>query len=213
MKIELRDDSVVIEGYVNAVERDSKPLISRLGRFIERICAGAFDKAIKRNNDVHILLNHNWKRDLGSTSKGNLSLKEDNIGLWVRTIIDDKEVIEKARAGKLSGWSFGFSDREVVNSQRDGMLARDVRDLDLYEVSLLDDTKTPAYNGTLVNVRDDGEAEYHSEAFNDAVEVLDNTTPNKETRDNESALEQTNNTSEAIDYSKYENLIKEMKGE
>ena len=42
MKIQIRADSVVIEGYVNAVERPSKPLISRFGQFIEKICAGAF---------------------------------------------------------------------------------------------------------------------------------------------------------------------------
>ena len=85
MKINIREDKVEIEGYVNAIERYSKPLMSRIGQFIERICKGAFKKAINRNNDIHILLNHDWKRDLGSTKLGNLELKEDNIGLLVRS--------------------------------------------------------------------------------------------------------------------------------
>ena len=63
MEIRVKEDSVEIEGYVNAVERASKPLMSRVGQFIERICKGAFKKALKRNNDVHILLNHDWNRD------------------------------------------------------------------------------------------------------------------------------------------------------
>lgn len=214
MRIELRNDSVIIDGYVNAVERDSKPLWSRVGRFIERICAGAFDKAIKRNDDIHILLNHNWNKDLGSTKAGNLELKEDNIGLKARAEITDKEVIEKARAGRLVGWSFGFTDVDVENGTNNGMPTRAVKDLNLFEVSILDDTKTPAYNGTLVTVRAEGdEAEYHAETFNDGVEVIDNTEDVKEREETKEEPQQTDKTAEAIDYTKYENLIKEMKGE
>ena len=214
MRIELRNDSVIIDGYVNAVERDSKPLWSRVGRFIERICAGAFDKAIKRNDDIHILLNHNWNRDLGSTKAGNLELKEDNIGLKARATITDKEVIEKARAGRLVGWSFGFTDVDVENGNINGMPTRAVKDLNLFEVSILDDTKTPAYNGTLVTVRAEGdEAEYRADTFNDGVEVIDNTEDVKEREETEEEPKQTDKTAEAIDYTKYENLIKEMKGE
>lgn len=214
MRIELRNDSVIIDGYVNAVERDSKPLWSRVGRFIERICAGAFDKAIKRNDDIHILLNHNWDKDLGSTKAGNLELKEDSIGLKARATITDKEVIEKARAGRLVGWSFGFADVDVENGSINGMPTRAVKDLNLFEVSILDDTKTPAYNGTLVTVRAEGdEAEYRADTFNDGVEVIDNTEDVKEREETEEEPKQTDKTAEAIDYTKYENLIKEMKGE
>ena len=113
MEVNIRNDHVEIEGYVNAVERNSKPLSSRLGRFVERIDKGAFSDAIKRNSDIHVLLNHDWTRDLGSTSKGNLELEEDNIGLHARAQIYDKDVIEKARNRQLTGWSFGFTDRDV----------------------------------------------------------------------------------------------------
>lgn len=160
MKIKIRSDSVEIEGYVNAVERASKPLWSRIGQFIERICTGAFKKALKRANDVAILLNHDWNRQLGSTKQGNLELEEDNIGLHARAIITDPEVIEDARRGDLVGWSFGFKDRDVENAMEDGLPLRKVRDLDLFEVSLLNRKMTPAYNGTLVTTRAvDGEEE------------------------------------------------------
>lgn len=148
MKVHIRNESVEIEGYVNAIERNSKPLMSRIGQFIERICKGAFSKAIKRNDDIHILLNHDWARDLGSTKQGNLELHEDNIGLHARATITDKEVVEKARQGDLVGWSFGFQDREVDQTVEHGMPMRAVKDLDLFEVSILDRSKTPAYDGT-----------------------------------------------------------------
>ena len=139
MKIQIRADSVVIEGYVNAVERASKPLISRFGEFIEKICAGAFGRALERNKDVRILLNHEPARDLGGTGTGELELTEDAIGLHARAVITDKEVIEDARRGDLVGWSFGFTDRDVSVTQDNetGFPFRAVSDLELYEVSLL----------------------------------------------------------------------------
>lgn len=159
MIIKLRQDSVTIEGYVNAVERNSKPLNERGVTFIERIASGAFKRAIARAKDIRILLNHNWAKDLGGTADGTLELEEDNIGLKARATITDAEVIEDARRGDLVGWSFGFRDEDVtqLRDEESGLPLRKVNDLDLFEVSLLNRKKSPAYIGTLVNVRDDGE--------------------------------------------------------
>ena len=179
MKINIRADSVTIEGYVNAVERASKPLISRFGQFIERICAGAFGRALKRNSDVRILLNQNPKRDLGGTGTGELELTEDNIGLKARAVITDAQVIEDAKRGNLVGWSFGFMDRDVDVTQDSvtGLPLRMVRDLDLKEVSILNREKIPAYDGTLVNVRDDGKDVYIGEDNKpEVIETIDETT-------------------------------------
>ena len=230
MKVNIRADSVEIEGYVNAVERASKPLMSRVGQFIERICKGAFKKALKRNDDVHILLNHDWNRDLGSTKKGNLELVEDNIGLRAKATITDKEVIEKARNGELVGWSFGFQDREVENTIERGIPHRAVKDLDLAEVSILDKRKTPAYDGTLIMARDDNEElHFRGEDFIDEItvrddtpevqkepqEALDNEMKNNEVQEVEPKQQEVveNIDNQEIDYSKYENMLKEMKEE
>lgn len=236
MKINVRADTVEISGYVNAVERNSKPLMSRIGQFIERICKGAFKKAIKRNNDIHILLNHNWERDLGSTKEGNLELNEDNIGLFARATINDPEVVEKARNGDLVGWSFGFADRDVQNSLENGIPTRAVKDLDLYEVSILDRTKSPAYEGTLITARaETNEIHFRGDDFIDEVNISieeEKTLKNdskedilKETPKENTEKEDTNNlrleqqdvvenkNNQEIDYTKYENIIKEMKGE
>ena len=82
MEIRIKEDSVEIEGYVNAVERLSKPLPSRTGEFVERICKGAFQRALQRNDNVRLLYNHNWSRDLGGTKDGNVELFEEYIGLY-----------------------------------------------------------------------------------------------------------------------------------
>ena len=194
MKIQIRADKVIIDGYVNAVERASKPLISRFGQFIEKICAGAFGRALKRNEDVRILLNHNPERDLGGTGTGELELTEDAIGLRAHAELTDKQVIEDARAGNLVGWSFGFCDRAVDITQDSvtGLPFRMVKDLDLYEVSLLNREKTPAYDGTLVSVRSaegDEKQIYTGENRDDEIEGIEELT---EARNNEEA------TAEAI---------------
>ena len=224
MKIEIRSDSVTIEGYVNAVERASKPLNSRLGKFVEKICAGAFNRALGRADDVRILLNHDWSRDLGGIKDGNLELEEDNIGLHARATITDPEVIKDARNGDLVGWSFGFDDVNVEEARDDetGLPFRKVKDLNLAEVSLLNRRKTPAYVGTLVNVRDDGSTVYYSEDTEDEVEIIDETIkealeelraedPQEDQKDPEIKAPEVKEVSSEY-YARYRNIIAELKG-
>ena len=160
MNVEVRGESVVITGYVNAVERYSKPITSTLQgsvqTFIERIKAGVFKTALKRNDDVKVLLNHDWNRELANTKDGSAKLEEDNIGLRAEVIITDAEVVEKARQNKLVGWSFGFLPNADEVGKEGDIKTRTVTDLDLPEISILDDTKRPAYYGTSIEARCDG---------------------------------------------------------
>lgn len=223
MKISIREDKVTIEGYVNAVERNSKPLTERGVTFIERIGAGAFKRAIERAKDIRILLNHKKDRDLGGLSDGNLELEEDNIGLKARAEITDPEVIEDARKGNLVGWSFGFVDDDVtqLRDEESGLPLRKVNDLVLYEVSLLNRSKSPAYVGTLVNVRDDGSEERvnYSEEYEDEVEVIDEVETRSEEAQEETREETKDpedNTPEVKELSsetlaRYKNIIAELK--
>ena len=238
MIIRVKGDTVHIEGYVNAVERLSKTLSDRFGDFMERIKAGAFGRALKRNPNVRILLNHNWDRDLGGTDS-NLKLEEDNIGLRAVVDITDSAVAEDARKGNLVGWSFGFMDRKggVFRTEEEGLPVRNVTDLDLYEVSLLNREAIPAYDGTLVSVRSvDGNDEqikvsdrvdirtaaHHIEDDEDRAEPEEvqleeeqKEEPKLEERaeeektDNEHADEDNG----AVDYTKYKKIIEEMKGD
>lgn len=183
----------MIDGYVNAVARDSRPIRDRSGEcFIEQIVPGAFERAIARADEIKILLNHDYDRELGST-KTNLQLFEDNIGLRAIAEITDAEVIEKANKGELRGWSFGFIERAAREEDTDlGMKRRFVEDMDLKEVSIIDNRKIPCYASTSIEMRADEN------------EIL-------ETRTLETRMIM-NEHKEKIDYSKYEDTIRRLGG-
>jgi HK97 family phage prohead protease len=175
MNVEVRGDTVVITGYVNAIERYSKPITDTLRNkvqtFIERVKAGVFRTALKRNDDVKVLLNHDMNRELANTKDGSAKLEEDNIGLRAEVTITDAEVVEKARQNKLVGWSFGFyANADDVGAEGENT-TRTITDMDLVEVSILDDTKSPAYYGTSIEARCEGgrRMEVREEVLNDEV--------------------------------------------
>ena len=205
-------------------------------RFIEKIKAGAFKNALKRNDNVKVLLNHNSDRELANTKDGTAILEEDNIGLRAEVTITDPEVVEKARKHKLVGWSFGFYSNSDDVDESGSIATRTVNDMDLVEVSILDDTKSPAYYGTSVETRsEDGavieireniedetvDIEQLAELVADRV-IAKLATTTKENREEETKPEEetatTEETSEveeteerAIDYSEYEERLAKIK--
>ena len=157
MRIELRSDSVLIDGYVNAVGRDSNVMRDRATRqrFVEQVVPGAFRRALGRT-EVRLLLDHDPKRVLGSTET-NLELYEDAIGLRASAEITDPEVIQKAREKKLRGWSFGFYERDAREEDvTAGLKRRFIEDMELVEVSVIDERKIPCYEGTSIETRAEG---------------------------------------------------------
>lgn len=193
LRIEIRSNSVLLDGYVNAVARDSKPIITPHGKCVEQIEPRAFQKALDRAEKVDLLLNHDRNRKLGSTKDGNLELFEDNIGLRAICTVTDTEVIQKAKEKKLRGWSFGmFANKDKLEERAENIPRRYVSDLDLFEVSIIDDRLSPCYIGTSIEQRSDKEviAEQRGDEFR-AVTV--------------------DNTTEVIDYSEVEKRIQKLK--
>ena len=194
MRIELRNDSVLIEGYINAVARDSKPMLNDYGeRFVEQIVPKVFQRAIEKTDEIFCLLDHIESRVLGSTKQGNIELFEDNIGLRAICELTDSEVISKANAGKLRGWSFGF---ELLKSREEDagndLKRRFIEDLNLLEVSIIDENAIPAYIGTSIETRAEKERriEYRSVDFKPKIIDLRH--------------------KKEIDYSIYEKVIKNL---
>lgn len=149
LNFEIRSaDKAVISGYVNAVERESR-VLHRVGGlpFKEIVRQGTFAKALKNGNTVQLMLNH--ERTICDTNSG-LELREDNIGLFAKAVISDKEVIYAAKNGKLTGWSFGFKCKK--DTWNDTGEIRTLEEIELDEVSIL--TKTPAYTATSIELRD-----------------------------------------------------------
>ena len=210
MNIRITDDKVIIDGYVNAVERLSKPLKDRLGTFVERIKAGAFKRALESADDVRLLINHDWQRDIGGLKDGNLDLSEDAIGLRAHAEITEPQTVADIKSGKISfrGWSFGFTDRDVEQGEENGLTVRNVKDLDLYEVSLINRARVPAYDGTLVAVRSADDSA--------TLNISDYTESEIKIRVEEEQPDNNDNHADdnvALDYTQYHKIIEEMKGD
>lgn len=151
MKMEIRNNCIIVQGYVNAVERYSRELSESGKVFIEKIKAGAFKDALEKNKNVKMLYNHSFNRILATQKDNTLELEEDNIGLRAKAVIRDLDVIEEAKKGRLTGWSFGFNCLDEIWDKE----KRTVNSLYLHEVSLL--SVEPAYLGTSVEIRNSEE--------------------------------------------------------
>jgi uncharacterized protein len=183
MRIELRSDSVILDGYVNVCLRESRVLPSPRGKFVEEIKPRAFERALMKTDSVDLLFNHDRNRRLGSTKTGELELREDNVGLRAIATVTDPIVMDKARRGELRGWSFGFGCLlDSWTTKEDGLQKRSIEELELYEVSVLD--KTPAYIATSIESRGDSEIlnETRTEEFQAKIE--DNSTKPEDKPDN-----------------------------
>lgn len=212
MKITIRADSVEIEGYVNAVGRDSRRMVDQFGNdFVEQIQPGAFALALSKNATVQMLLNHNEERVLGQTGD-NLELEEDSIGLHARATVTDPEVIELARDGKLVGWSFGFYQLDARTAyDYDSHIERSiVTELDLREVSIIDDTMLPVYAGTSVHARAEEKDKLITRAMSsDIIRTVDDRKANDPQERAEEPEEVT--PEPPVDYSKYHETINRLR--
>ena len=184
---------VNLEGYINAVGRDSRVLNDRLhGEYLEQVEPGTFRRALNRAGNVVLYHNHDTERVLGNTASGSLELREDAIGLWGRAAIDDPEIEAAAKNNELRGWSFGFRILRDRWEENNGVKRRFLEEIDLSEVSLL--TVTPAYIATTVEARnaqrgeDDYELLVRSEDTVELRMVFTEPTPDTGTADHTAEL-------------------------
>ena len=149
------DTDLVVEGYVNETGKWSHKMRSKKGPFIEKIMPGAFKKALKNNNDIHFLAEHDSNKILASTRNNSLTLSEDEKGLKMKASISKttygKDYYQLIKDGILRNMSFGFfpiKDTWKKNSQ--GILERSISELALFEVSVV---TNPAYPTTAISAR------------------------------------------------------------
>lgn len=211
MKIRIRADSVEIEGYVNAVGRDSRRMTDEYGGdFVEQMQPGVFALALsKRSEPVLMLHNHKQDRVIGSTDD-NLELEEDSIGLHAMATVTDSEIVQLARDGKLVGWSFGFRQLDTRTSyDYDLHIERSiVTELDLVEVSLIDDTMLPIYAGTSVHARAEDKEKIITRAMDkDVIRVFDE----QKTEEPEERAGEPEEPKKPVDYTEYHKLIARLR--
>ena len=121
-----------------------------LGGFRERISHGAFRKTLTES-DVKALFNHDPNLLLGRTSNSTVALLEDRRGLLAEVTLPDtqyaRDLMTIVERGDISGGSFAFTavkERWLTDEETGGII-RDLRELRLYDVSIV---TYPAYPGT-----------------------------------------------------------------
>lgn len=144
-----------IEGY--AAKFNSRSV--DLGGFVEIIAPGAFAAALAAaDGDIMALWNHEDETPLGRIGK-NLTLREDDTGLFASLILPDTAAGRDAAVlvgdEIVQGWSFGFScaydDCDWAYDDVAGVTLRTLKKVALFEVSPV---TFPAYPETEIALRD-----------------------------------------------------------
>jgi len=124
-----------------------------LGGFRERIAPGAFERSVV-DNDVRALWDHNSQYVLGRNRAGTLTLEEDERGLSIEAeppaTTWAADLLTSMRRGDINQMSFGFYVRSDEWVEEDGILVRVLRDVDLFDVSVV---TYPAYPQTSAEAR------------------------------------------------------------
>lgn len=122
-----------------------------LGGFREKINRRAFTQTVA-NADIRALWNHDPNYVLGRNKSGSLSLKVDLHGLVANVTPPDtqwaRDLMVSIDRGDVSAGSFGF---QVLNDRwsedEDGVLVRELREVKLFDVSVVTFPAYPATEG------------------------------------------------------------------
>jgi HK97 family phage prohead protease len=112
---ETGDGTMTLSGHAAVFERLSLPLYDwQFGQFNERIARGAFEAALNRNPDVHLVIGHDMTRVLARTQSKTLELREDPAGLRVFARIDPalsfaSDLRIQMKRGDVDQMSFAFT--------------------------------------------------------------------------------------------------------
>lgn len=124
-----------------------------LGGFREEIAPGAFTRALSEQHDVRALVDHDASKIIGRSTAGTLRMQEDHHGLRVEIDTADttagRDIMESLSRGDVTGMSFGFTVKSDEWRTLDGEDIRTLRDLDLFDVSVV---SYPAYSASSAEV-------------------------------------------------------------
>lgn len=142
--------------------------------FTETIAPGAFSRTLSSRNNVRMLMNHNPEKVLGSTRSGTLQLSEDTHGLRAEATLPPttvgRDLSILMTRGDVDSMSFGFTVPAGGDSWSDDGAKRELREINLFEVSVV---TFPAYEATTAQVRAvDALADKTGEDANDLAGAL-----------------------------------------
>lgn len=172
-------ESSLIVGHASVFDQWTTLYEGRYWTWREVIRPGAYARAIKEQQDVRALFNHDPNFVLGRTTSGTLALREDKVGLWSETEPPESQmvrdlVLTPIGRADISGMSFAFEvprkGERKITEHEDGsevietpyervtlryegerlIEEREILDVDLFDVSPV---TYPAYEGTDVALR------------------------------------------------------------
>ncbi|OQR54820.1 phage major capsid protein [Bacillus sp. CDB3] len=148
-------DGFFVRGLVNKSGAWSQKLYDKHGKpFIERVMPNVFEKALKRGNDVKLLLEHDKNMLLARTKDETLKLTETSKGLEMEANLvpstHSEHIHSSIKRGTLSNMSFGMVVLDDVWTKEKGVNQRSITDLALYECSIVSD---PAYEDSAIEAR------------------------------------------------------------
>ena len=120
----------------------------------ESIAPGAFTGSL--NGDVRALTNHDTTLVLGRTTAATTILKQDDIGLWAKIIVNpnDSDAMNtwaRVHRRDVTQCSIGFKIiREETERRADGSTHWTIMEVELFEISVC---TFPAYEATNISAR------------------------------------------------------------
>ncbi len=149
-RIDGEGDERKLIGHAAVFDSVSVPLFG----FREEVAPGAFKRAIKEQQDVRALWNHDSNLVLGRTKANTLQLREDDEGLAVEISPPQaqwaNDMMESVRRGDVDQMSFQFNVIKDEWRTEEGEMRRRLIDVDLRDVSPV---TFPAYTETGIQLR------------------------------------------------------------
>jgi HK97 family phage prohead protease len=150
LRAAVEGNGMTFSGYAAVFNSDSEPL-----PFIERIMPGAFAKSLKSRNNIRMYMNHDSSMLLATTRAKTMRLVEDSKGLFVEADLPDttvgRDLSVLMQRKDVDSMSFGFTVPQGGDRWSDDGMTRELRQIKLYEVSVV--TGFPAYAATSAQVR------------------------------------------------------------
>lgn len=155
IEVRAKDDGAkTLVGYAALYDTPS----ADLGGFTEFVRAGAFDRALRENQEVLARVEHDTRLLLGRRSNGTCRVTADAKGLRYEVDLPDtaaaRDLLALVERGDVRGSSFAFAvpdeNAERWSRTADGKRVRELLDLDLFDVA---PTADPAYPATTVSAR------------------------------------------------------------
>jgi HK97 family phage prohead protease len=180
VEVRRTDSGVHIQGYAAMFDQPAHREVVR---------SSAFTKTLAERDDVRLLLNHDGV-PLARTKSGTLTLRVDDIGLWVEADLDAanpdaQRLISALERGDIDQMSFAF---EIIREARTSDGTRELIEVKLYDVSIV---TYPWYDTTSVGLtRKEGATLcLRSLAPDELAEVLAELQPESAAEATESAVE------------------------